>query len=314
MSVSLCVALAKIEKDSDKDGLSDREEQNIYATSFVNADTDADSFSDGTEVIHGYSPVEKEPVKITKLILEVVYINEAPDDNWTGPWKNACEEASIAMVEKYYLGKQSVTIAEAKAFMYGMFIIQNKLWGTNADSDAKRTAKLINDYTVANARIIDHPTIEQIKTELNQKRPVISFHYGFDLKNPNIPFVPAPRGSSYHVMVIVGYDDETREFIVNDTGDRKEGEGYRYDYDLFMGTLHDFDFSARKANGPARVIFTYPKLVKTIDSHRVYYLHDNIKQYVSHPAVFSQKKWSWDAVNVVTAEWLDTFVKGEDIK
>ncbi|MFA5987658.1 MAG: hypothetical protein WC797_03350, partial [Candidatus Paceibacterota bacterium] len=41
----------------------------------------------------------KEP---TKVNLEVPYINEAPDNDWTGPWKDACEEASITMIEKYY--------------------------------------------------------------------------------------------------------------------------------------------------------------------------------------------------------------------
>ena len=116
------------------------------------------------------------------------------------------------------------------------------------------------------------------------------------------------------MMVIIGYDDEAKEFIVNDTGARKDGSNHRYDYELFMNSLHDFDFSVHKANGPARVIFTYPKLVKIADSHRVYYLHDNIKQYVTHPDIFRIRKWSWDAVNLVMQEWLDSFKDGEDIK
>ncbi len=306
---------AKIDNDTDKDGLFDYEEQTVFGTDPKNPDTDRDSYQDALEVFHGYSPVAGPNVKLTRLNLEVPYIYEAPDNKWIGPWKNACEEASMAMVENYYLGNLNVSIAQAKNFMYAMFINQNAIWGSNADSDAKRTVRLINDYTVANAQIIDNPAVEDIKKELQQKRPVISMHYGFDLKNPNIPFVPASRGgTSYHMVVITGYNDENQEFIVNDTGDRKDGDGYRYKYDLFMNSLHDFDFGSYKANGPARVIFTYPKLVKTIDSPRIYYLHDNIKQYVTQPAVFTRKKWRWDAVNLVTLEWLDTFVNGDDIK
>ncbi len=304
---------AKIEKDSDKDGLSDNEEQNIYGTNPINADTDNDSFKDGEEVNNGYSPKEGSKAKLTEVNLDVPYINEAPDNNWTGPWKNACEEASMAMVEKYYLGKSSVPVQEAKVFMSMLFAKQNTIWGSNADSDAKRTAQLINDYTMANAKIIDNPEIEDIKKELQQKRPVVSMHYGFDLKNKDIPFVPLPRGTSYHMMVIIGYDDETKEFIVNDTGDRKEGKNHRYDYELFMNSLHDFDFTVHKANGPARVIFTYPKLVKTTDSPKVYYIHDFMRQYVPNETIFKAKGWKWDAVNVVDNQWLSSFTPGKDV-
>jgi hypothetical protein len=308
------LVFAKVEIDSDSDGLSDREEQRVYFTNFEDPDTDKDTYPDGVEVIKGFSPLDAQRAKLTNVNLAVPYINEAPDNKWVGPWKNACEEASIAMVEKYYLGKIAVSISEAKPFMLMMFVKQNAIWKTNADSDANRTAQLINDYTMYNAKIIDNPTIEDIKKELQQKRPVITPLYGFDLHNPNIPFVPAPRGSSYHMLVPTGYDDTTNEFIANDPGDFKQGHGYRYGYTLFMEALHDFDLSVHKANGPARAIYTYPKLVKTADSHRIYYLHDDIKQYVTRPDIFRSKKWSWDAVNPVTLEWLDAFKNGNDLK
>lgn len=311
--VSAGFVFAKIEIDSDKDGLSDREEQNVYATNLNKADTDSDGYSDGQEVNSGYSPLEGAEAKLIKISLEVPYINEAPDNNWTGPWKNACEEASMAMVEKFYLGKSAVEVKEAKVFMTMMFDKQNKIWGSNADSDAKRTAQLINDYTIYNAKIIDDPTVEDIKKELQQKRPVIALHYGFDLQNKNIPFVPLPRGTSYHMTVVVGYDDESKEFIVNDTGDRKDGKNHHYDYDLFINSLHDFDFKVHKANGPARVIFTYPKLVKIDSSPKVYFLQNETKQWITNEAVFSVKKWDWNAINVVTAGWLSAFKNDKDI-
>ncbi|MCX6730199.1 MAG: C39 family peptidase [Candidatus Portnoybacteria bacterium] len=193
----------------------------------------------------------------TKLILDVPFINEAPDGNFSGNWKNACEEASMTMVEKYYLGEKFVSIKEAMDAMQKLFSYEDRVYGSNADSDAQRTMEIINNNLNYTATIIENPTIEQIKKQIQKKRPVITLHYGFELHNLNIPF--AVYGSYYHQMVVIGYDDATKEFIVHDDGDQKYGANHRYGYDLFMGSLHDFDYSTRKTNLPARVIFTSPK-------------------------------------------------------
>lgn len=192
--------------------------------------------------------------KPIRVILPVPYINEAPDKILKEPWINACEEASVAMVEKYYLGENFVSISDAKSFMMILFDAQDKLYGSNKNSDADRTAKLINNYSSFKATVKERPTRDKIKEELRQKRPVITFHRGFDLQNKNIPF--SPNGSSYHSLVIIGYDDATREFITNDPGDIVEGKSRRYDYDLLINSLRDYNYSDKKADGPARVIFT----------------------------------------------------------
>lgn len=192
--------------------------------------------------------------KPTSVILSVPYISEAPDKILKEPWINACEEASAAMVEKYYLGEKFVDINDAKTFMMMLFDAQDKLYGSNKNSDVDRTAKLINDYSSFKAIVKEKPMTDEIKKELQQKRPVITFHRGFDLQNKNIPF--SPTGSSYHSLVIIGYDDATGEFITNDPGDMTEGESRRYGYNLFINSLHDYNYSNKKADGPARVIFT----------------------------------------------------------
>jgi hypothetical protein len=113
------------------------------------------------------------------------------------------------------------------------------------------------------------------------------------------------------MMVIIGYDDEKKEFIVNDPGDRVAGPGHRYSYDILINSLHDFIFADKKADGPARVIFTYPKLVKTADSPKIFYLTGETKRYITSPEVFKEKGWSWQAVNVVSSIWLEKFSVGE---
>jgi hypothetical protein len=192
-----------------------------------------------------------------QLILPVSYINEAPDGNFSGNWKNACEEASMTMVENYYLGNKYVSIKQAMDAMQKLFDYQDEIYGSNADSDAQRTMEIINNNLNYTATIIENPTVQQIKKEIQKKRPVITLHYGFELHNPNIPF--AVYGSYYHQMVVIGYDDIKKEFIVHDDGDQKYGANHRYGYDLFMNSLHDFDYVTRKTNLPARVIFTSKK-------------------------------------------------------
>ena len=186
--------------------------------------------------------------------LDVPFISEAPEGIWKNPWVNACEEASIAMVENFYAGRKSVNVQEAKVYMQMLFDAQDRLYGSNVNSDAARTVKIINDYTSFKGTIKDNPTIEDIKEELRQGRPVISLHYGFGLQNKNISFLAT--GSSYHMMAIRGFDDKNQEFITNDDGDKVDGPNHRYDYNLFMSTIHDYIFATGKANGPARVIFT----------------------------------------------------------
>ncbi len=193
----------------------------------------------------------------TQVSLAVPYVNEAPDGNWTGPWKNACEEAAIVMVERFYKGQAAVSVADAKAALRRLFAVQDERWGSNANSDAARTAELANSLGLFTATVVTKPTLEDIKKELAAKRPVITLHKGFDLGNKNIPFLPT--GSSYHVLVLIGYDDTAQEFITNDDGDEKAGKGRRYAYSTVMNSMHDYTYKTNMTDGPARALFTAPK-------------------------------------------------------
>jgi hypothetical protein len=247
----------------------------------------------------------------TKVNLTVPYIKEVPIGTSGGNWKNACEEASFTMLEKFYTGKKIMNVAEGKAFMNMLFNKENALYGSNVNSDTTQSKYLIDNFSSFSAKIINSPTIAQIKSEIDGGRPVITPHYGFDLHNKNIPFLRT--GTSYHMMVITGYDDNAQQFIVNDPGDTVDGQGYHYDYDLFMGTIHDYNYKTKKANGPARAIFTFPKLVKASGSAKIYYLHDNIRQYVTNLTAFKNHGWKMEAVNTVSVAWFNTFSEGTAI-
>ncbi|HOX41873.1 MAG TPA: C39 family peptidase, partial [bacterium] len=82
--------------------------------------------------------------------------------------------------------------------------------------------------------IVQLESIDQIKKELANNRPVIIPAAGKMLKNPNF----RNGGPIYHMLVIIGY--EGNEFITNDPGTRK-GEGYRYDQNVIFDAVHDWD-------------------------------------------------------------------------
>lgn len=54
--------------DTDKDGLSDQLERDVYKTDPVNPDTDGDGYSDGDEVAHDYDPGKPAEDKLEKDI------------------------------------------------------------------------------------------------------------------------------------------------------------------------------------------------------------------------------------------------------
>ncbi len=251
---------------------------------------------------------EKEIVK-----LKVPYTSEIPLGSWVKPWNNACEEASMVMAESYYFGNESMTKAVAVKYMTPIFKIEDKIFGSNADSDTVRTAKLLNDYLSVSATIKNNPTIEEIKDQLRRGKPVISFHYAKDIKNPYHHW--RVGGSYFHVMVLVGFDDNTNEFLVHDSGDPVTGAYHRYGYNLIMNTLHDFNFKNHKADGPARVLFTDSKvLMKDRTSPAVYYIFHDTKHPIASAQAFLARGWKWNQIKVVESKTIQKFKTGPAIE
>lgn len=244
--------------------------------------------------------------------LPVPFVSEIPDGVWVNPWSNACEEASIVMINSYYKGIKSITKNESKKLMIPIFNYENSVYGSNADSNSERTAKIVSTLSDFGTSIVRNPTVEQIKNELRAGRPVISLHHGQMLANPDHRW--RRGGSYYHMMVIVGFDENTDEFLVNDTADHDSGLDYRYKYDIIMSTLHDFNHTTHKANGEPTVLFTYSKyLVKSAGGKRIYLVSNNRKQYICSPSLFGKYAWKWSKVKTVEKSWLDNLSEGQAI-
>jgi hypothetical protein len=178
------------------------------------------------------APVVKEQLP-TKVSLKVPFYVQAPFAVWDDIHNEACEEASLLMVRDYYRNR-SLDLEELDQAILSFINYQTRL-GYKYDVTISELAALAKSYyQFSGARIIDNPTVLEIKKELAAKRPVIVPAAGRMLENPNFRS-PGPR---YHMLVIKGYD--SRGFITNDPGTRN-GHSFRYSYDNLMESIRDWN-------------------------------------------------------------------------
>lgn len=181
--------------------------------------------------------------------INVPFTSQAPYANWSEPWHNACEETSITMVHGYYTNNLSFTKIEAKQHILEIFSIKNTFIGKSFDEPVEIVTQLINEFLPWEAHILENPTITDIKREIDANQPVIIPVLANTLQNPHF------RGTfPYHMLVISGYDDNTKEFITQEPGTRY-GKNYRYTYDTIDAAIRDFD-PLDIENAPRRVIAT----------------------------------------------------------
>lgn len=191
--------------------------------------------------------------------IAVPFTPQAPYANWIEPWKNACEEASVAMMDAFYNKQTSLTKYQAKADILNIFSIKNSFIGSSYDESANTIVTLINNFLSWEAYIIENPTIEDIKKEIDNGNPVIIPVYANLLNNPHF------LGTfPYHMLVISGYDDTTEEFITQEPGTR-HGENYRYSYSTINSAIHDYS-PTNMATSPKRAIGTRKQLLTSSQS------------------------------------------------
>jgi uncharacterized protein YvpB len=181
--------------------------------------------------------------------LDVPYTPQVFNGNWVSPWDEACEEASITMIDRFYAGKKEIPQEDAMANMQTMFAWETKEFGMNHDTDAEQTKRVIAEHSNFTATVKRQPSVEDIKRQIARQRPVIALLNMFTL------YGERDLGDSYHVLVVIGYDDAKQEFTVHDPG---RDANTRYPYDTFMNSLHDFDPKTKEASGTPTVLFTSP--------------------------------------------------------
>jgi hypothetical protein len=184
--------------------------------------------------------------------IDVPFVSQAPVGDWSEPWKNACEETSIYMVSSFYQDdeiKRDAAIQRIKE----IFAVKNTEFAVSEDESLETIAALIQTLHLPwKAHLVRDPTQDALKAELAQNRPIIVPVFAPALWSANFK----GGGPDYHVLVLIGYDDTKKEFIVNDPG-TAEGRGLRFPYETFMKAIHDLNQQNYTA-GQKAVLFTEP--------------------------------------------------------
>jgi len=175
-----------------------------------------------------------ETVFPTEMNLAVPFTSQAPEGNWEQPWQDACEEAAMLMLDAYYK-KYSLSPLFAKDELQKMVDWESaKSWGYSIPmAEVKETLDWYMGRSFT-SRIIENPSIDDIKKSVAHGNPVLVVAYGKSLDNPNF----RNGGPEYHALIIRGYTEEG--FITNDPGTRN-GKEFFYTYENLMNSIHDWN-------------------------------------------------------------------------
>jgi hypothetical protein len=174
-----------------------------------------------------------------KVLFDVPFTPQAPFGNWEDVRQDyGCEEASILMVMYWALDKDYKDLTPQKALeeIVAMAEFEEKNYGHFHDTSTQDTLKVLKDYfNYDNAYIEFDIEVKNIKSQLAQGNLVIVPIDGTRVNNPYY----TPPGPFVHMIVIIGYNEDTQEFITHDPG-TKNGKAYRYSYDVLKGALMDY--------------------------------------------------------------------------
>lgn len=183
---------------------------------------------------------EKKPVigsDFKGYFLNVPFSSQAPFANWSDQrFEDGCEEAS-AIMAMAWVNSETITPQYVNEEIISISDYEVKNYGEYNDTSAEDTAARIFKGYFSYGKVSVRSGIggNDIKSELAKGNLVIVPMNGQKLNNPYYN----PPGPIEHMLVVVGYDATTKEFITNDPGTRR-GEGYRYPEDIFEKALQDY--------------------------------------------------------------------------
>jgi hypothetical protein len=188
-----------------------------------------------TSVIVSSSTSSSIPKSIPPEInLAVPFVPQAPEKNWEQPWQDACEEAAILMIDAYYKDVTTSILWDKEEISKMVKWEEDLGWGLSIE--ISKIQKIFSDYLEFSdtIKIIENPTIDQIKKYVANGQPVLVVADGKILPNPHFQ----NGGPSYHALVIRGYTKDS--FITNDPG-TQFGENFKYKYDDLMNAIRDWN-------------------------------------------------------------------------
>ncbi len=187
-----------------------------------------------------------------KKMLSVPFTSQAPAGNWAEPWQNACEETAIVMINDYY-AKSTLTEEKAIEEISTILTAKEQNFGVSKNENLETMLGMIKAAKLNwRARIVVDPSLDDMKNELAEGRPIIVPVDARLLTNPYYDIVTP----EYHVIVLSGYDNVSQQFYSQDPGTDK-GHNFAYRFDELMNANHDYIEPNLRA-GRKAVIFTAP--------------------------------------------------------
>jgi len=166
---------------------------------------------------------------------DVPFTAQAPLANWDELHQEACEEASVLMVMRYFQGQSIGSPDEANRDIEEL-VAANEALGFAIDDTAAEIVVLLEDQDPSlSAKLLKNPTIDDLKKELSDGKLIIVPAAGQQLGNPYF----TPPGPRYHMLVIRGYTEDGFA-ITNDPG-TKRGNGYVYRWEVLMAAIRDWN-------------------------------------------------------------------------
>jgi len=187
---------------------------------------------------------KKEEAKILKadelpeaINLDVPFTSQAPEKNWDDPWQDACEEAAVLMFDAYYKNYDLSPLFAKDEIIKMVSWEEQKGWGGSIE--VEKVKDLVEYYMGKNReekilKILENPTVQDIKTSLAAGHPVLAVANGKVLPNPHF----RNDGPLYHALIIRGYTQDS--FITNDPG-TQFGKNFMYAYDELLNALADWN-------------------------------------------------------------------------
>lgn len=165
----------------------------------------------------------------------VPFTSQAPHGEWDAVHKEACEEASILMVLRFFRDEPITSPDDAERGLQEV-LAKNEEFGYAIDTTAAEVANVVRsmqpDLDVA---LLHDPTIDDLKQALRDGALIIVPAQGQWLGNPYFQ-TPGPR---YHMLVLRGFTDDGY-VITNDPGTRR-GEAFVYTWDVLLNAIHDWN-------------------------------------------------------------------------
>ena len=221
----------------------EKEEGNVVKVNeaTLQEQTVEDRSSTTEKIIEVEKPVQSEEVKTEKapqssLLKDVPFTVQAPFGEWNiATFQNGCEEAALVMAV-HWLSGEPLTKEIAKQEIIALARFGDKKHGQSIDTSAADTEKFFKEYyNITTSEVRTDITLTDIQEALATGALVIVPMDGRKLQNPNYK----QPGPTTHMLVVIGYDAEKKEFITHDSGTRN-GKGYRYQEEILYEAIRDY--------------------------------------------------------------------------